>query len=78
MHCGNSVISVGDTESDILMDCGSPTEEVDKTIQVPNENGVKTSVKIGEILIINQGNDQSKVTVENGVITEIQTGPKQP
>ncbi len=71
LRCGSSVISVGDTKTEMIMKCGSPVSSDPKTTVTENENGTKSVVQVGEILTMDMGKDKfmALVTVENGVIT---------
>ena len=78
MRCGSSIISVGDTKSEMLMKCGTPISTDVKTTVTENENGTKSVIQTGEIFTIDMGKDKfmALVTVENGVITHIEDGPR--
>ena len=78
LRCGSSVISVGDTKTEIIMKCGSPVSSDPKTTVTENENGTKSVVQVGEILTMDMGKDKfmALVTVENGVITHVEDGPR--
>ena len=78
LRCGSSVISVGDTKTEMIMKCGSPVSSDPKTTVTENENGTKSVVQVGEILTMNMGKDKfmALVTVENGVITHVEDGPR--
>jgi hypothetical protein len=78
LRCGNSVISVGDMKSEMIMKCGSPLTTDAKTSVIQNDNGTKSLVQTGEILTMDMGQDHfmALVTVENGVITHIEDGPR--
>lgn len=78
LRCGSSVISVGDTKTEMIMKCGSPVSSDPKTTVTENENGTKSVVQVGEILTMDMGKDKfmALVTVENGVITQVEDGPR--
>ncbi len=78
LRCGSSVISVGDTKTEMIMKCGSPVSSDPKTTVTENENGTKSVVQVGEILTMDMGKDKfvALVTVENGVITHVEDGPR--
>lgn len=78
LRCGSSVISVGDTKTEMIMKCGSPVSSAPKTTVTENENGTKSVVQVGEILTMDMGKDKfmALVTVENGVITHVEDGPR--
>lgn len=78
LRCGSSVISVGDTKAEMIMKCGSPVSSDPKTTVTENENGTKSVVQVGEILTMDMGKDKfmALVTVENGVITHVEDGPR--
>lgn len=78
MRCGSSIISVGDTKSEMLMKCGTPISTDVKTTVTENENGTKSVIQTGEIFTIDMGKDKfmALVTVENGVISHIEDGPR--
>ena len=73
MRCGSSIISVGDTKSEMLMKCGTPISTDVKTTVTENENGTKSVIQTGEIFTIDMGKDKfmALMTVENGIITRI-------
>ncbi len=78
LRCGSSVISVGDTKTEMIMKCGSPVSSDPKTTVTENENGTKSVVQVGEILTMDMGKDKfmALVTIENGVITHVEDGPR--
>lgn len=78
LRCGSSVISVGDTKTEMIMKCGSPVSSAPKTTVTENENGTKSVVQVREILTMDMGKDKfmALVTVENGVITHVEDGPR--
>jgi Protein of unknown function (DUF2845). len=78
LRCGSSIISVGDTKSEMMMKCGTPMSTDVKTTVTKNENGTKSVVQTGEVFTIDMGKDKfmALVTVENGVITHIEDGPR--
>lgn len=78
LRCGSSVISVGDTKTEMIMKCGSPVSSDPKTTVTENENGTKSVVQVEEILTMDMGKDKfmALVTVENGVITHVEDGPR--
>ena len=78
LRCGSSVISVGDTKTEMIMKCGSPVSSDPKTTMTENENGTKSVVQVGEILTMDMGKDKfmALVTIENGVITHVEDGPR--
>ncbi len=78
LRCGSSVISVGDTKTEMIMKCGSPVSSDPKTTVTENENGTKSVVQVGEILTMDMGKDKfmALVSVENGVITHVEDGPR--
>lgn len=78
LRCGSSVISVGDTKTEMIMKCGSPVSSDPKTTVTENENGTKSVVQVREILTMDMGKDKfmALVTVENGVITHVEDGPR--
>ena len=78
MRCGSSIISVGDTKTEMLMKCGTPMSTDVKTTLIKNENGTQSVVQTGEIFTMDMGKDKfvALVTIENGVITHIEDGPR--
>ena len=62
----------------MIMKCGSPVSSDPKTTVTENENGTKSVVQVGEILTMDMGKDKfvALVTVENGVITHVEDGPR--
>ena len=78
LRCGSSVISVGDTKTEMIRKCGSPVSSDPKTTVTENENGTKSVVQVEEILTMDMGKDKfmALVTVENGVITHVEDGPR--
>jgi Protein of unknown function (DUF2845). len=78
MRCGNSIISVGDTKTEMLLKCGTPISTDVKTNIIKNENGTQSVIQTGEIFTMDMGKDKfmALVTIENGVITHIEDGPR--
>lgn len=78
LNCGNSIISIGDTKAELLLKCGSPVSVDEKTEITINQNGFKQPIKVGDILLMDQGKYRFMVfvTVENGVITHVEDGPR--
>jgi len=78
VNCNNSIIEVGDTRTELLMKCGAPVSTEDKMESVVNENGFKQRVKTGDVLTIDQGKGRFMlfVTIENGIITHVEDGPR--
>jgi hypothetical protein len=78
MRCGSSIISVGDSKTKMLMKCGAPVSTDVKTTETESESGVKSIIQTGEILTMDMGKDKfmAVATVENGVITHIEDGPR--
>lgn len=78
MRCGSSIISVGDMKTEMLMKCGTPMSTDVKTTLIKNENGTQSVVQTGEIFTMDMGKDKfvALVTIENGIITHIEDGPR--
>lgn len=78
MRCGSSIISVGDMKTEMMMKCGTPMSTDVKTTLIKNENGTQSVVQTGEIFTMDMGKDKfvALVTIENGIITHIEDGPR--
>lgn len=78
MRCGNSLIVEGDPSAKILLKCGKPLTISERTRYVTNGWGSRQIVKIGEVWTMYMGSDKflQMVTIEDGIVKEIENGPR--
>ena len=78
MRCGSNLVVEGDKTVTLLTKCGQPllVETITRTAQT--EQGELTQVKAGEQWTYDLGKGKfiQIVTIENGVVTEIEDGPR--
>ncbi|EKP0315040.1 DUF2845 domain-containing protein [Aeromonas veronii] len=78
MRCKNALISEGDSTAEMLLKCGEPMLREDITRNEENLHGTVVEVKYGERWTYNFGKNEFMrfVTVRNGIITDIENGPR--
>ena len=78
LRCKSALLTEGDTTAELLIRCGQPMLKEDLTRYELNGFGARMTVKYAERLTYNFGRSEFMqfVTVENGVITEIEDGPR--
>ena len=74
----NALLTEGDTTAERLVRCGQPLLKEDLTRYEENGFGARMTVKYAERWTYNFGRSEFMqfVTVENGIITEIEDGPR--
>ena len=78
MRCKNALITEGDSTAEMLIKCGEPMLREELTRNEENQFGNLVQVKYGERWTYNFGKNEFMrfVTVRNGVITDIENGPR--
>ena len=78
MRCKNALITEGDSTAEMLLKCGEPMLREELTRNEENQFGNLMQVKYGERWTYNFGKNEFMrfVTVRNGVITDIENGPR--
>nr|WP_042040685.1 MULTISPECIES: DUF2845 domain-containing protein [Aeromonas] len=78
LRCKRDLLTEGDSTAILLVRCGQPMLREDLTRYEENGFGARMTVKYAERWTYNFGSNQFMqfVTVENGVITEIEDGPR--
>ncbi|MGL5324696.1 MAG: DUF2845 domain-containing protein [Aeromonas sp.] len=78
MRCKNALITEGDSTAEMLLKCGEPMLREEITRTDANLYGNLIEVKYGERWTYNFGKNEFMrfVTVRNGIITEIENGPR--
>ncbi|MNH15950.1 hypothetical protein D3C81_1953890 [compost metagenome] len=78
LRCKSALLTEGDTTAELLIRCGQPMLREDLTRYEENGFGARMTVKYAERWTYNFGKSEFMqfVTVENGVITEIEDGPR--
>jgi len=78
MRCKNVLITEGDSTAEMLLKCGEPMLREELTRNEENQFGNLMQVKYGERWTYNFGKNEFMrfVTVRNGVITDIENGPR--
>ncbi|MFM4670321.1 DUF2845 domain-containing protein [Aeromonas media] len=78
LRCKSALLTEGDTTAELLIRCGQPLLKEDLTRYEENGFGARMTVKYAERWTYNFGRSEFMqfVTVENGIITEIEDGPR--
>ena len=78
LRCKSALLTEGDTTVELLIRCGQPLLKEDLTRYEENGFGARMTVKYAERWTYNFGRSEFMqfVTVENGIITEIEDGPR--
>lgn len=78
LRCKSDLLTEGDSTALLLVRCGQPMLKEELTRYEENGFGVRMTVKYAERWTYNFGKSQFMqfVTVENGVITAIEDGPR--
>lgn len=78
LRCKGALLTEGDTTAELLIRCGPPMLREDLTRFEENGFGARMTVKYAERWTYNFGRSEFMqfVTVENGVILEIEDGPR--
>ena len=78
LRCKSALLTEGDTTAEPLIRCGQPLLKEDLTRYEENGFGARMTVKYAERWTYNFGRSEFMqfVTVENGIITEIEDGPR--
>ena len=78
LRCKSALLTEGDTTAELLIRCGQPLLKEDLTRYEENGFGARMTVKYAERWTYNfvRSEFMQFVTVENGVITEIEDGPR--
>ena len=78
MRCKNALITEGDSTAEMLLKCGEPMLREELSRNEENQFGNMVQVKYGERWTYNFGKNEFMrfVTVRNGVITDIENGPR--
>ena len=78
LRCKSALLTEGDTTAELLIRCGQPMLKEVLTRFEENGFGARMPVKYAERWTYNFGRSEFMqfVTVENGVITEIEDGPR--
>ena len=78
LRCTSALLTGGDTTAELLIRCGQPMLKEDLTRYEENGFGARMTVKYAERWTYNFGRSEFMqfVTVENGIITEIEDGPR--
>ena len=78
LRCKSALLTEGDTTAELLLRCGQPPRNADPRRFEENGFGARMTVKYAERWTYNFGRSEFMqfVTVENGVITEIEDGPR--
>ena len=78
MRCKNALITEGDTSAEMLLKCGEPMLREELNRNEENQFGNMVQVKYGERWTYNFGKNEFMrfVTVRNGIITDIEHGPR--
>ncbi len=78
MRCKNALITEGDSTAEMLIKCGEPMLREELTRNEENQFGNLVQVKYGERWTYNFGKNEFMrfVTVRNGVVTDIENGPR--
>ncbi len=78
MRCGNSLIIEGDPSAKLLLKCGRPLTISERSRWVSDSWGHRQIIKTGEVWTMYMGSDNflQIVTIEDGIIKEIEDGPR--
>lgn len=78
MRCKNTLITEGDTTAEMLLKCGEPMLREALSRNEENQFGILVPVTYGERWTYNFGKNEFMrfVTVRNGIITDIENGPR--
>ncbi|GAB5993509.1 DUF2845 domain-containing protein [Aeromonas enteropelogenes] len=78
MRCKNALITEGDSTALMLLKCGEPMLREELSRNEENQFGYLVPVKYGERWTYNFGKSEFMrfVTVRNGIITDIENGPR--
>ena len=78
MRCKNALITEGDTTAEMLLKCGEPMLRGELNRNEENQFGNLVQVKYGERWTYNFGKNEFMrfVTVRNGIVTDIENGPR--
>ncbi len=78
MRCKNALITEGDSTAEMLLKCGEPMLRETLTHNEVNQFGNLVQVTYGERWTYNFGKNAFMrfVTVRNGVVTDIENGPR--
>ncbi|MBR7629620.1 MAG: DUF2845 domain-containing protein [Aeromonas popoffii] len=78
MRCKNALITEGDSTAEMLLKCGEPMLREELSRNEVNQLGNLVQVKFGERWTYNFGKNEFMrfVTVRNGVVIDIENGPR--
>lgn len=78
MRCKNALITEGDSTAEMQLKCGEPMLREELSRNEENQFGNLVQVKYGERWTYNFGKNEFMrfVTVRNGVVTDIENGPR--
>ncbi|WP_339014139.1 DUF2845 domain-containing protein [Aeromonas popoffii] len=78
MRCKNALITEGDSTAEMLLKCGEPMLREELSRNEVNHLGNLVQVKFGERWTYNFGKNEFMrfVTVRNGVVIDIENGPR--
>lgn len=78
LRCKSALLTEGDTTAELLIHCGPPMLKEDLTRYEENGFGARMTVKYAERWTYNFGKHDflQFVTVVNGIITDIEDGPR--
>ncbi|POG23818.1 hypothetical protein C2855_06840 [Aeromonas bestiarum] len=78
MRCKNALITEGDSTAEMLLKCGEPMLREELSRNEENQFGNLVQVKYGELWTYNFGKNEFMrfVTVRNGIVTDIENGPR--
>jgi Protein of unknown function (DUF2845) len=78
MRCKNALITEGDSTAEMLLKCGEPMLREELSRNEVNPLGNLVQVKFGERWTYNFGKNEFMrfVTVRNGVVIDIENGPR--
>lgn len=78
LRCKSGLLTEGDTTAELLIRCGEPMLKEDLTRYEANGFGALMTVKYAERWTYHFGRHQflQFVTIRNGIITEIEDGPR--
>jgi hypothetical protein len=78
LRCKSSVLTTGDSSVELLMKCGKPLLVEPLTTTALSQDGHLTQVSAGERWVFDMGKGMFMqiVTVHNGVIQQIEDGPR--
>lgn len=78
MRCKNALITEGDSTAEMLLKCGEPMLREELSRNEVSQLGNLVQVKFGERWTYNFGKNEFMrfVTVRNGVVIDIENGPR--